>query len=227
MSPRRFIKICGLTNADDAQSALGLGADLLGMVMHPKSPRFCSEENARKIIQDSYFTPTVLVFADNDIDYARQIIKNLAGELTFIQAPTKSGLFQWLRSNYPVRKTIPVYSVEESIPEPELQSSLGELAEYPWIILDTGGKKSSTGEVLFGGTGQTFNWESVSRITRNFFLAGGLNPGNVAEAIRVSGAGGYDVSSGIESSPGKKDFDKMRLFISIIRHSGEHKNPLT
>lgn len=235
-----FIKICGLTSAEDAREASILGADLLGMVMHPKSPRVCNPSDALEIIRASGLKPTVLVFADNEIRYARDLIHELAGDLTLVQAPCESKLFTWLLDNYPVEKILPVYSVPVSSSfnsdtasrktgegENEVGYSLLEeidkLKNHPWVILDTGGVISKNGETLYGGTGQTFDWSLVRGLGRKYFLAGGLKPENIAEAISMTRAPGYDVSSGIESRPGKKDFDKMKSLISQIRESRKNQ----
>jgi len=218
----RYIKICGLTSVEDARAAQALGADLLGLVMHPKSPRFCDPAQARQIIDEINFKPVVLVFADNDADYARDLVGNLHGSMVFVQAPCESRLYAWLCENYPAEKILPVLSVSafEKKAGGSGAGPLGDLVKlekHPWIILDTGGVVSTTGEALYGGTGKTFDWNIVKDLKRKYFLAGGLNPGNISEALQVAQAPGFDVSSGIESAPGKKDVEKMAGFIRTIR----------
>jgi phosphoribosylanthranilate isomerase len=217
----RYIKICGLTSVDDARAAAWFGADLLGMVMHPKSPRFCQPGDARKIIRALSLKPTVLVFADNDIDYARDLIAKLDGHMTFIQAPAESGLYAWLCENFSPEKIIPVYSIDNgaggnSFAKP-LGDSIDRFKNHPWIILDTGGVVSKSGETLYGGTGKTFDWNLVRNLNRKYFLAGGLNLNNILDAIRITDAPAYDISGGIEKSHGKKDHEIMKRLIMNIR----------
>ncbi|MDH4262540.1 MAG: phosphoribosylanthranilate isomerase [Spirochaetia bacterium] len=225
----RNIKVCGLTSIDDARAAVWLGADLLGMVMHPKSPRFCEPEIAQKIIQSCSFKPCVLVFADNEIDYAKELISHLDFNLVYFQAPSESKLYKWFCENYSFDKIIPVYSVPENFADKgsfakPLGGEIDQFKNHPWIILDTGGVVSKAGETLYGGTGKTFDWNLVRNLNRKYFLAGGLKPDNIYEAMDITNAPAYDVSSGIESTPGKKDLTKMKRFILTIREYDKKTN---
>jgi phosphoribosylanthranilate isomerase len=132
-------------------------------------------------------------------------------------------LFQWLSENFPVQKVIPVYSVKDTFDAGKIQA----YEKFPWMALDTGGVTAKTGEPLYGGTGQSFDWNLVRHLNRRYLLAGGLKPENILQAIKVTNAAGFDVSSGLESSPGKKDPDKMKSLISCIRHYGKNHEDAT
>lgn len=204
-----------MTSTDDARAAVLMGADLLGMVMHQQSPRFCSPSRAFEISRDFYFRPRVFVFADDDIDYAQYLLGEFSDDLTFLQMPAHTGLYYWAKEKFSPGKIIPVISVNTSFNPEEIE----HYREFPWIIFDTGGIKSESGENLYGGTGKTFDWSLLSSLDRRYFIAGGLNPENINQAILTTNAAGFDVSSGIEKSHGKKDYEKMSRFIETVRKS--------
>lgn len=190
-----------------------MGADLLGMVMHQKSPRFCSPSRAFEISRDFYFRPRVFVFADDDIDYAQYLLGEFSDDMTFLQMPAHTGLYYWAREKFSPGKIIPVISVDENFSEEEVE----HYRQFPWVIFDTGGIKNAGGEILYGGTGKTFDWSRLANLERRYLLAGGLNPENINNAILATNAAGFDVSSGIEKSHGKKDYEKMAKFIESVR----------
>ncbi|MDH4198983.1 MAG: phosphoribosylanthranilate isomerase [Spirochaetia bacterium] len=209
----RFIKICGLTNSEDARAAVLMGADILGMVMHPQSPRFCKQEQVLEISRNYYFKVRVLVFADNPVSYAENLLNHLDDKFTLFQIPLETELFGWANGKFHPEKIIPVISVGI---ESDIQVR-HKLKNFPWVIFDTGGVKNEAGEFLYGGTGQVFDWNILQNIHRKYFLAGGLNPENIYTAISAANAPGFDVSSGIEKYAGKKDYTKMKLFIDTVR----------
>ncbi|MEW6419042.1 MAG: phosphoribosylanthranilate isomerase [Nitrospirota bacterium] len=195
------VKICGITNIDDAVAAVDFGADALGFVFFEKSPRYISHADAAAIIKKlPSFTTTIGVFVDVKPDQVRKII-----DLTHIDAVQ-------LHGNEPpemcdisrrVIKAIRVKSLESLDPLINYKDKVSA------FLLDT-----FTPDVL-GGTGQIFNWD-IAIYAKQFgkiILAGGLTPDNVAEAIRRVRPYGVDVSSGVESEKGKKDHKKMKLFI--------------
>ncbi|MDH4201246.1 MAG: hypothetical protein OEV66_12870, partial [Spirochaetia bacterium] len=167
---------------------------------------------------------------DNDIHYARDLVNSLDGQMTFIQAPSETALFSWLVENYPREKIIPVYSIQRGAESGSFARPLGDsidnLKNHPWIILDTGGVVGHSGETLYGGTGRTFDWNLVRNLNRKFFLAGGLNVHNIADAIRITDAQAFDVSSGIEASPGIKDHKMMKRFIQEIRQANDQQGSI-
>jgi phosphoribosylanthranilate isomerase len=195
------VKICGITNIDDAVAAVDFGADALGFVFFKKSPRYISHADAAAIINKlPSFTTTIGVFVNEKPEQIEKII-----DLTHIDAVQ-------LHGNEPpemcdisrrVIKAIRVKSLESLDPLINYKDKVSA------FLLDT-----FTPEVL-GGTGQIFNWD-IAIYAKQFgkiILAGGLTPDNVAEAIRRVRPYGVDVSSGVESEKGKKDHRKMKLFI--------------
>ncbi len=193
------VKICGITNAEDALSAVDYGADVLGFVFFKKSPRYIAPEKAREII--SYLPPfitTVGVFV-NETPEAMQEIMGLAG----IDIPQMHGdeppetCASWRR----VIKAIRVSNLTDLNPLQVFRVSA--------FLLDTYSPEQ------FGGTGQTFNWDIAVEAKRfgKIILSGGLNPENVEKAIQWVRPYAVDVSSGIEERKGKKNLKKMKRFI--------------
>lgn len=201
------VKICGITNLGDAQAAVELGADALGFVF-AESPRRISREMAAEIIYSlPPFLTCVGLFVDESPELVRETIKKCRlNVLQFHGRESSDHCRQFriktikafrLRNEHSL-KTIPYYQVDA-------------------YLLDTYVEGAS------GGTGQSFNWDLALR-TKEFagpiILAGGLRPGNLAEAIKKVRPYGVDVSTGVETEPGKKDHQKMREFIRIVRSEG-------
>ena len=201
---RLFIKICGVTNADDAACAVESGADAIGFNFYPSSKRFIVPENAREISEAlDVSILRVGVFVNPAQDYVDATIRQVAlNAIQFSGNETPDDV-----SGYQLRvfKAIHITGVE----------SLAALKLYgvDAFLLDT----HREGE--FGGTGETFDWD-VARKAKQFgkvILAGGLTPGNVSPAVRLVRPYGVDVSSGVESRPGIKDHKKIRDFIRRAR----------
>ncbi len=200
------IKICGITNLEDALLAAELGAHALGFIFHPQSPRYVAPDAAQSIIaQLPPFVLTVGVF----VDAAAAAVKDMAARV---------GL-DWLQlhGNEPPeycrrlgRRVIKGFRIKD-------EASLAELAPYQGavqaLLLDTYKK----GQI--GGTGETFNWD-LAREAKKYgpiILAGGLTPENVAQAIAVAQPQAVDVASGVEAALGKKDPEKLRAFFAALR----------
>ena len=195
------VKICGITNLDDAMAAADFGADALGFVFFKKSPRYLSPANAKKIIKRlPPFISTVGVFVNENKKNIEKIV--LQTGINIIQlhgdeTPKACNLSK------PVIKAIRVKSIE----------TLGLVSKYKdkvaVFLLDT-----YTPEV-FGGTGQVFNWDIAVEAKKfgRVILAGGLTPENIEKAVRLVHPYAVDVSSGVEAEKGKKDHLKMKLFI--------------
>jgi phosphoribosylanthranilate isomerase len=195
------IKICGITNIDDAEAAIEYGADALGFVFYPDSPRAVSPDAAKSIISSlPPFVTTVGVFVDESKDEIERISSH-AGlniiQLHGSEPPDKCNLS---------RKTVKAIRVKEL-------SDLEVLNKYTNVtafLLDAYSPDA------LGGTGQVFNWEIAVEAKRfgNIILAGGLNPDNVGEAIKQVCPYAVDVASGVESNTkGKKDHLRLKAFI--------------
>ncbi len=199
------IKICGITNLEDALLAARLGAHALGFIFYPKSPRKVEVEAAREIIsQLPPFILTVGVFVDEEPQTVRDVATR-AG-LDWLQLHGKESP-EYCRSLG--RRVIKAFRIRD-------ESSLTEVARYrdavQALLLDTYKK----GRV--GGTGETFNW-NLARQAQAYgpiIMAGGLTPANVAQAIAAAQPAAVDVASGVEALPGKKDQEKLRAFFAAV-----------
>ena len=193
------VKICGITNVDDALAASDLGVDALGFVFYKKSPRHVSPDQAGEIIRRlPPFITTVGVFVDMPPGEVEAIMRHASLDVAQLhghELPEACVLG---------RRVIKAIRVKEL-------SDLGQLKHYrvSAFLLDTYTQE------FFGGTGQLFNWDIAldAKQYGKIILAGGLNPDNVAKAVQWVRPYGVDVSSGVEERKGKKDHRKMRLFI--------------
>lgn len=195
------VKICGITNLDDAMAAADFGADALGFVFFKKSPRYISPANAKKIIKKlPPFISTLGIFVNENKKNIEKIV--LQTGINIIQlhgdeTPKACNLSK------PVIKAIRVKSIENL----ELVSKYKDMVSA--FLLDT-----YTPEV-FGGSGQIFNWDIAVEAKQfgRVILAGGLTPANIEKAVRLVHPYAVDVSSGVEAEKGKKDHRKMKFFI--------------
>jgi len=199
------VKICGITNVADALATAEAGADMVGLMFYEKSPRHLSMEIATEISRQlNPFIVKVGVFVNPPEDLVLRAI----GECGV-------GLLQFHGEEPPEFCTqFGVMSMKAV--RVRDAASLQALAAYhtdAWLLDAYAADK-------LGGTGTTFNWELVSeakKAGKPIFLAGGLTPGNVAEAVRRVQPFGVDVSSGVEIEPGKKDPGKVRAFIAAAK----------
>jgi phosphoribosylanthranilate isomerase len=203
------IKICGITNMEDAMLAAELGADALGFIFYRESKRYIDPEIARTIILSlPPFITTVGVFVNQDLDEI-VAIKDKAGidavQLHGDETPE-------FCSRVPL-KVIKAIRVKDDLDE-------GRVAQYPVqaILFDT------YSNVEYGGTGKSFNWGILQNISNpgNIILSGGLSPENVSEAISTVKPYAVDVSSGVEAAPGKKDHMKLRKFIKAVINGNQN-----
>lgn len=195
------IKICGITDMDDAKTAVRYGADAIGFVFYPQSPRSVDRETARRIAASlPPFITTVGVFVNERPEIIEKT-SSYAG-LDVIQ----------LHGSEPPEHCTLHKKVIKAVRVREL-SDLTMLDRYRSVsafLLDTYSAES------FGGTGRTFNWEIAVEAKKygNIILAGGLNPDNIEQAVQIVSPYAVDVSSGVEgNTKGVKDRAKMKLFI--------------
>jgi len=199
------VKICGITNYDDAMAAADLGADILGFNFYPKSPRYIPPKDAVKIINRlPAFVDVAGVFVNAPFKQIRQIMEDC--ELSWVQLhgdedPKFCQQFQTL--NVKIIKAIRVKS--------RADIDTAETFSTDAVLLDAFDPKK------YGGTGLSFDWNIVGHIATRVFLAGGINPDNAVKAIQL-GVYGIDICSGIESTPGKKDHKKMKKLFENIGH---------
>jgi phosphoribosylanthranilate isomerase len=202
------IKICGITNADDAAACVAAGADALGFVFHRQSPRRVEPAVARDIIAGlpPLVTP-VGVFVNEDVKTVRDLMDSCGLALAQLHGDETAAYCQEL--GRPVLKAIRLKD----------RSSLFSLAEYRGRAGVRGFIVDAYSEQTFGGTGRITDWRLAAEVAAaaTILLAGGLTPENVGQAIRAVRPYGVDVSSGVEGSPGRKDHEKVRAFVRAVR----------
>lgn len=200
------MKICGITNFEDAQAAIEMGADMLGFNFYPKSPRYIEPDAAAAIINKlSASVDTVGVFVDPTLEDIKHQIKD--GRLNWVQLHgDETPQFCDLLASMSFIKTMKAIRVKDAS-----SIRLAETYFTDSILLD------AFDPHRYGGTGVAFNWNIIGNMSKRVFLAGGINPDNVRKAIDL-GVYGIDVCSGIESSPGKKDHAKMKKLFDNINY---------
>jgi phosphoribosylanthranilate isomerase len=199
------VKICGITSLEDALTAVEAGADALGFVFYPKSPRNIPPEQAGDIIRRlPPFVQTIGLFVNEDAAIVNATADQCGLDVIQLHGEEPPGYCDSIQ-----RRVIKAFRVRDI-------TTLDALVNYrvAGCLLDAWVPTAP------GGTGQTFNWEIAAEAVKRgqrIVLAGGLTPGNVAEAVRRVKPYAVDVSSGVESSPGCKDADKIRKFIDQAR----------
>jgi phosphoribosylanthranilate isomerase len=216
-----WVKICGMTNVEDALMAMDAGADAVGFVFYEKSPRCVSVETAREIVKKlPAGIEKVGVFVDLESERIREVVLN-AG-LTAVQLHGKRSMESLWRDQRTavecvgVAKLIPmVYA--DALEDGSFFVSQRAQGDIFAILLDS----RSNGAA--GGTGVTFDWDATREMVQAMSLAvpvivaGGLTALNVMEAMKTFQPFGVDVASGVEARPGKKDPEKVRAFVRAVR----------
>lgn len=189
------VKICGITNLSDALIAIDAGADALGFVFYPESPRYISPENAKAIIAKlPPFVEKVALFVNESAEYIRSVCLETGCTLAQIHFDVPNDFFESL--HFPSLKVV----------RAQKQDDIHRYADQ-YRLIDAYCKS-------YGGSGKRLNIEWFEGVDcSKIILAGGLDPSNVA-ALRPYGFYGVDVSSGVETSKGKKSSDLVRTFIA-------------
>jgi|SRR5579863_1830455 len=216
-----WVKICGITNIEDALTAVESGVDALGFVFYAKSPRNISPSIAGKIV--AKLLPQVErvgVFVNESVEHIDDVVKE-AG-LTAVQLYGEDcalAFVEHLRVSCAGHRKPKVISVipAEKLTDPDvfIAKDLGDTLHA--LLIDSGSAAKP------GGTGECFDWEKTKDVIEMLgyrhptIIAGGLNATNVEEAIEAFHPWGVDVSSGVEAKPGKKDAWKIRDFIASVR----------
>lgn len=202
------VKVCGITNAEDAQAAVDAGADALGFIFYEKSPRYVVPAVATRIIAE--LPPLVMpvgVFVNEGLATVRSIMDTCGLAMAQLHGDEHASYCRELS-----RPAIKALRLKD-------RTSLLAVAEYQGRGGVRGFIIDSSSEMAYGGTGQVADWALAADVAKStrILLAGGLTPANVAEAIRTVRPYGVDVSSGVESAPGKKDHTKVRAFLEAVR----------
>jgi phosphoribosylanthranilate isomerase len=202
------IKICGLTREEDALYCAELGADFLGFIFVPSTPRFIEPERAATIAarireQQQDGVPKIVgVFRDASNEYIREISK-LVG-LDMVQLQGKETNDEVRKLEIPVVKAL---RVGDTLPD------TNACPNAQWLLFDTYDERRS------GGTGRRFDWSLLATYERSkpFFLSGGLTPENVGAGISLVRPDAIDLASGVESSPGVKDRSRVAALFERVR----------
>jgi len=207
------VKICGITDEEAMDAAIEAGADYVGLVFYPPSPRAVTAERAAELVE---FTPAevakVGLFVDPDDATLDRVLTRVRLDLLQLHGGETPERIEAIRLEYglPVMKVIAVALAGD------LAAAEPFLAVTDRLLFDA---KPPKGATLPGGNAVSFDWTILKgrKWGVPWMLAGGLTPANVAEAVRISGAMAVDVSSGVETAPGVKDAAKIRAFIAAAR----------
>ena len=207
------VKICGLSTPETLDAALDAGADMVGFMFFPASPRHLSLGLARDLgVRVKGRAKKVAVSVDADDTMLENCIEALRPDLLQLHGKETVARIRDIKARFgvPVMKVIPVET------SADLVSVAGYAAVADRILFDARAPKDATRP---GGLGTPFDWHLLEnlKLAVPFMVSGGLNAANVAEALRVTRAPGVDVSSGVESAPGVKDIALIRAFIAAAR----------
>jgi phosphoribosylanthranilate isomerase len=203
------VKICGITNLEDALMAIEAGADALGFVFHAKSPRFITPDKAGEIIRElPPFVTTVGLFVNSDIGFVNSTVDSCGIDIIQLHGDETADFCS--RVN---RRVVKVFRIRN-------EESLAFIKDYrvSGFLFDAYSPEA------YGGTGKTFNWD-IAREAKKYgpvILAGGLTPDNVRQAVERVNPYAVDVSSGVEATPGRKDPVKVREFIKMAKGVGRN-----
>ena len=210
-----IVKICGLSTSEALDVALDAGADMVGFVFFPPSPRHLLYEAARPLgMRVRGRAQKVALTVDADDAVFDALVEALRPDLLQLHGRETPARVAALKTRFglPVMKAIPVAT----------KADLAAIATYAAVadrlLFDARAPREATRP---GGLGKTFDWRLLEHLDPGvpFMLSGGLDADNVAEALRITRAPGVDVSSGVERAPGEKDPDKIRAFIRAAREA--------
>ena len=205
------VKICGITNLGDALLSVKLGADAIGFNFYPQSPRYVRPEQIRVILDELPVNIlTIGVFVDVDQDTVEAIVRATGLAAIQLHGSENAGFAKKLRENVDV-PVIKAFRVSNTFEAEDVRQF-----DVDAILLDAYSPK------MYGGTGETFDWTIARKVREIFpkmYLAGGLTPDNVREAIDEVVPFAVDVCSSVESSPGKKDPELLKRFIAETKRN--------
>lgn len=202
-----LIKICGITNLDDALVAVDAGADALGFNFYRPSSRYIEPGAVRRIIEQ---LPETILTVGVFVNECSESVKGIAEEAGLHALQLHGDESPEYCSEFKDRFVIKTFAVKEGFDE-----TLTSRYEVNAIMLDASHKE------LKGGTGQVIDWSLARRVGdqgRPMFLAGGLSPENVSEAVATVQPYAVDACSALESSPGQKDHSRVRAFVKAVRN---------
>lgn len=212
-----YVKICGLTNLEDALVAAEAGADFLGFIFYVQSPRAVTPEQVKQITAGlPPYVQTVGVFINESIERITQIRQQTALAYIQLHGDEPPEMVRAIRGAYKAIRPANADQVRDIAAAYTGVEGLTVRLDSPELLIDTYHPE------LKGGTGQQMSRDialQAQKHTRRLMLAGGLTPENVAEVVREVRPWAVDVSSGVEAVPGKKDHGKVRAFIQAVRET--------
>jgi phosphoribosylanthranilate isomerase len=212
-----IVKICGLSTEETLDAALDAGADMVGLNFFPRSPRFVSLDVGKQLADRARGRADIVsLTVDVEGSGLAEIIETVKPDWLQLHGNESADAVDAIRKTFGfgirVMKALPIAT------RADLERAPRYAAVADRLLLDAQPPKGADRP---GGHGRTFDWTILRGYVppRPYLLSGGLTPGNVAEAIRVTGAPGVDVSSGVETAPGRKDPDLIRAFVAAARRA--------
>ena len=210
------VKICGLTNLADALAATEAGADLLGFIVFPRSPRYVAPETIAAIVTEvrdlNPTIKTVGVFVNEPPERIAAIMTQAGLDYAQLHGDETINWFAALPDC--CYKALRPADGNEANNQAATFAPLSTIAGLRWMI-------DAYDPAAYGGTGKRADWQTAAQLARQYpglLLAGGLTPENVSQAIQIVQPWGVDVASGVEAEPGRKDHAKVRAFITNVRN---------
>lgn len=205
MMNKVYTKICGMTRPEDALEAARLGVDAIGLVFYQGSKRCVGVEQARQIVAVlPPFVSVVGLFVNETVDNIQQILKQVPIDILQFHGDESADFCRQFARPY--LKAVRVRTTED------IQAAFNDYPDARAILFD------AYVEGAYGGTGQHFNWAILpEKMAGHWILSGGLNVDNISDALQATKASVVDVSSGVESSAGIKDGQKMADFLAKCR----------
>lgn len=209
------IKICGITQPDQGCAIAQLGATMLGLICVPASPRYVTSEQIRRILQDLPISmQTIGVFANASLAQIYQTVVETGLTGVQLHGHESPDFCDRLRQLLPEIELIKALRIQSPATLVQTQDYFNQVDV---LLLDAYHPQQ------LGGTGQTLDWQSLQQFNPpcSWFLAGGLTPNNIQDALQQLKPDGIDLSSGVERSPGDKDLAKVRLLFQVIAKNRE------
>ena len=208
------IKICGITNREDACLAAASGADALGFIFHPPSPRYVTPETVKKIIKElPHPIITVGVFVNMASEEVKRIMTLCGLDMVQLHGAESPAFC----AQFPRAQVIKALALRK-------EADLAQLHEYPVkaMLVDAFAPQRH------GGTGEKADWALAAKVKEHhpLILAGGLSLANIQEAIKAIAPDAVDINSGVESAPGRKDHTKVKEIIELVHSLRVHKTTI-
>ena len=214
---RTRVKICGITRIEDAQAAIGAGADALGFVFYEPSSRFVELEAARNIAASlSPLVTLVGLFVNAKPEVIERVLDMVPIQLLQFHGNESAEFCQQFNRPYIKAFRVGTELADGALSGERLSQEMAAHSGAQGLLLDSFRKG------MAGGTGTGFDWSLIPAMNKPLLLAGGLQPENVADAISQVRPFAVDVSGGVESAPGLKDAGRIRAFFEQVRLADRH-----